>query len=433
VGAAAASLGGATREQPLTLFTSTSWIGHAEPAAGVLGLLHAASAVTQHASLPLLHLRTVNPFVASALVGAPGAWSLPRQQGPRPLGRPAEQAALSGVSSFAFQGTNAHALVQGLPASSGAATLQRALAASGGSRPWRRARFWFHPPASPLACSFRGGAAGGKTTVLVARLHAPALASLLGCSAQGRHLLPVAVPAMALAAAARMLVADAAAAPVLLERLAVQRLALPAGGSPGGLELHSAVEPASGAASAWLTAPSTASRQQLLSASLAAAAAAAAPAEALAREPDAAAAAAAQLLAQLGVHAEIKTTAAVAELQPAVDQEPDVGGCQQLEAMLALPAALQGRRLVAANMAALRLQSCASGEQLRGTQHAVSSGCAGGGGLSCSVLGLGLGLAAEGVAYRPAAALCSASKLQPAAAAAAAAAEQLEDEEQQFL
>ena len=70
---------------PLAFMSSKSWVGHAEPASGVVGLLQAFFASSQHASLPLFHLRSLNPFVTSALSEAGNAssggrsWSLPRQ------------------------------------------------------------------------------------------------------------------------------------------------------------------------------------------------------------------------------------------------------------------------------------------------------------------------------------------------------------------
>jgi acyl transferase domain-containing protein len=111
VGAAAAVFGGHPGAAPLALTTSKASLGHAEPAAGVVGLLHAAHAACHGALPPLLHLRSVNPFVGSALPSAGAGWQLPRQLGGAPLAvTPAMEASpaalagrVSGVSSFAFQ------------------------------------------------------------------------------------------------------------------------------------------------------------------------------------------------------------------------------------------------------------------------------------------------------------------------------------------
>ncbi|KAI8473974.1 MAG: thiolase-like protein [Monoraphidium minutum] len=110
VGALAAVFGGASRSgsapAPLVLSASKSWLGHAEPAAGMVGLLQAARQVSGAEAPPIGHLRTLNPLVASALGdrGARGGrvWTLPRQAGG--AGSP-EAVALArvGVSAFAFQ------------------------------------------------------------------------------------------------------------------------------------------------------------------------------------------------------------------------------------------------------------------------------------------------------------------------------------------
>lgn len=93
----------------LTLSSSKSWYGHAEPGAGMVGIAHALWAQQQQAQLPIMHLRTNNPMVASMLEstaagGAQGCIFMPRQA------RPAAQtsllggvAARTGVSAFAFQ------------------------------------------------------------------------------------------------------------------------------------------------------------------------------------------------------------------------------------------------------------------------------------------------------------------------------------------
>ncbi|KAI8473973.1 MAG: thiolase-like protein, partial [Monoraphidium minutum] len=67
VGALAAVFGGARRAAPLALLSSKSWLGHAEPAAGVVGMLHAAGALCHAAALPISHLRGLNPYLAPIL------------------------------------------------------------------------------------------------------------------------------------------------------------------------------------------------------------------------------------------------------------------------------------------------------------------------------------------------------------------------------
>jgi acyl transferase domain-containing protein len=113
VGAVAAVFGqrsapstASTAASPLALITSKSSLGHAEPAAGIVGMLHSLNAVQQGALPPLTHLRVLNPFVASALGGSrgDGQFFLPRQMAPRGAVCAGQGLGLvAGVSSFAFQ------------------------------------------------------------------------------------------------------------------------------------------------------------------------------------------------------------------------------------------------------------------------------------------------------------------------------------------
>ncbi len=68
VGALAAVLlrAGLPRAAPLHLTAAKSFMGHAEPAAGVVGTAKLALVLGHQAADPLLHLASVNPYVASA-------------------------------------------------------------------------------------------------------------------------------------------------------------------------------------------------------------------------------------------------------------------------------------------------------------------------------------------------------------------------------
>jgi hypothetical protein len=124
VNAAAEALlvgGDAPAAQPLSLLASKSWHGHAEPAAGLVALAHAASAAAAALRHPLLHLRTLNPYVAGVFEslaarhgggggsgGAARGAVAARQAAPLAIGRrgggaPAgETAVVAATSSFAF-------------------------------------------------------------------------------------------------------------------------------------------------------------------------------------------------------------------------------------------------------------------------------------------------------------------------------------------
>lgn len=80
-------------------------MGHAEPAAGAVGIQRAAVSLVAGFVMGTLHLSQVNPYVASALEQrGNGPW-LPRAVSAAP------NAQRIGVSGFAFQGTNAHVIV----------------------------------------------------------------------------------------------------------------------------------------------------------------------------------------------------------------------------------------------------------------------------------------------------------------------------------
>lgn len=125
----------AAARAPLLVAASKAWAGHAEPAAGIVGMLHACTARSARSALPLLHLTHLNEHVGAALAqaaqakgagaglgGAAGAAHcvlLPRALGPwgsssGGSGSGARGEA-SGVSAFAFQGTNAHVLISDAP------------------------------------------------------------------------------------------------------------------------------------------------------------------------------------------------------------------------------------------------------------------------------------------------------------------------------
>ena len=115
VGALGASLRGqscAADASPLMPMASKSWYGHAEPAAGFVGMALAVAAASHRATLAQLHLRTLNPHVADAVSmhgggtdrgrGAVPPWLLPRAAGPAPM-KEGATSVLTSISAFAFQ------------------------------------------------------------------------------------------------------------------------------------------------------------------------------------------------------------------------------------------------------------------------------------------------------------------------------------------
>jgi acyl transferase domain-containing protein/NADPH:quinone reductase-like Zn-dependent oxidoreductase/acyl carrier protein/thioesterase domain-containing protein len=107
VGAGMAAYG-KLRKDSFVFMASKSWVGHGEPAAGMAGLLLATSGLCQVKTVEQMHLRTLNPYVQSNL--ADQKVSMPRERAPYVLA--CVDRLRTGVSAFAFQGTNAHAILQ---------------------------------------------------------------------------------------------------------------------------------------------------------------------------------------------------------------------------------------------------------------------------------------------------------------------------------
>lgn len=141
-----------------TLTSSKSQRGHAEPGAGVYGIMHAVLALSNMAALPIMHLHTLNPMVAGALdLGSSARWCLSRQLGASPSAN-AGGSKLSGVSAFAFQGTNAHVIVAAPTPASG-----HQVKPMNQTEVWKRERYWIMPEAKALVNRCLVAGAGGMT------------------------------------------------------------------------------------------------------------------------------------------------------------------------------------------------------------------------------------------------------------------------------
>lgn len=99
------------RISPITLMASKTWVGHLEPAAGLAGLVHSAMSSSMQSGLGVIHLRTLNPYIATTLeeMSQKSGIRFGRTRCPQTiLGQ------YAGTSSFAYMGTNAHVLTEAL-------------------------------------------------------------------------------------------------------------------------------------------------------------------------------------------------------------------------------------------------------------------------------------------------------------------------------
>ena len=99
------------RTSPRPAASAKACFGHTEGTAGIHGALVAVLAAQLHSAPPIMHNRSLNPYVASAF----DEWRSGRQSALPLVARqaaawPAAPAALTGCSSFGMSGVNAHAL-----------------------------------------------------------------------------------------------------------------------------------------------------------------------------------------------------------------------------------------------------------------------------------------------------------------------------------
>jgi acyl transferase domain-containing protein len=101
---------GRSHNNPLTIASVKTNIGHLEAAAGIAGLIKTVITLRSAAFAPHLHFNQPNPLVDWANI----PMVIPTETTPWPP--PPHQARLAGVSSFGMSGTNAHLILQEPPA-----------------------------------------------------------------------------------------------------------------------------------------------------------------------------------------------------------------------------------------------------------------------------------------------------------------------------
>jgi len=187
---------GATSRTPLILGSVKSCYGHTEGTAGLSGALLAMQALHHGTAPAIMHLRSMNPYVGSAL----GDWkkragleaSVPRQLGAQSV----PSTTVAGTSSFGMGGTNTHLIIAvPSPVENKESFLATLL---------ERSKLW---PASQPSHLLTSAIAipRNKRVVIVVDLLRPVLGSLFDHAVQGHALLPGAALFEAALASARIL------------------------------------------------------------------------------------------------------------------------------------------------------------------------------------------------------------------------------------
>jgi 3-oxoacyl-(acyl-carrier-protein) synthase len=197
IGAATAVLQGSGRQQPLKLAAAKSRVGHAEPVAGLVGVLHATWTLTRAESQSISHLTYINPLVAGLMDRMHHArlGSIARQGSPN-----AGVNVVAGTSAFAFQGTNAHAVLSKAATSAPVGCCDVLDAHS----LWEKRRCWFTVRPHALVPAFTAKL-DGKANFEVSFFHKSRLGYLMDHIVQSRPLLPAAAMFEAAHAVVRLL------------------------------------------------------------------------------------------------------------------------------------------------------------------------------------------------------------------------------------
>ena len=237
VGAAVAILGkGAI---PLRFTGAKSRLGHSEPVAGTVGIIQAVAQLSNLKSNAIMHLRQLNPLASTLLSSQLGSGGrkyrfLPRQDCAGLLDvEDSNRQPAGGVSAFAFQGTNAHAIMCPPPDITASVSATADI-------PWARQRNWFAPP--PHAFLNRASAARA-TVSLQCALHGAALAYINDHRVNNVILFPAAAMLEA-AFAAGLLLPQAQRVPALAKTVIPAPLVLE--GGPSGAVLSTDIDAVKG-------------------------------------------------------------------------------------------------------------------------------------------------------------------------------------------
>ena len=256
IGAASAALlrRGSERTAPLYLTAAKSFMGHAEPAAGIVGVTRLAMIVSTLEVDPMVTLRTMNLYV-SAAIGAAAAHgpahhaAAPRQIAPAPT---VAAAAVGGVSAFAFQGTNAHSVVQKFHQDNVEACIPAASALAVQAANSGRSRFWVLPSAHPFVAFgavLRMKSSSGVFVLFESHLSAQRLTYLVDHAVFGRVLFPAAgmLEAALAAGSTTMEASSIAAATLAVTEMSIGAPLIISSDNSKSLVLRCRVDPGEGA------------------------------------------------------------------------------------------------------------------------------------------------------------------------------------------
>ena len=154
------------KDGSLVLCAAKAAFGHAEPAAGAVGLTAAALSLENYEFPKQMHLRTVNGYVSQSIssFGSAPAPFVARTRAPKPSYTSNRAKPIASVSGFAFQGTNAHAIMQAVRG--GEICSCSVFEHTGTALVWRRRQLWAAAPRLTMLKRFLGKTSTGTTKQL---------------------------------------------------------------------------------------------------------------------------------------------------------------------------------------------------------------------------------------------------------------------------
>ena len=158
---------------PMVLSATKTTFGHTEPASGCIGMHSVLKQLFDAMRHPLLHLRSLSSLVEAVLGGGAASRTMVPSRSVAPL--PYLTHTYASISAFAFQGTNAHTVVEssGEPATGSSGVVDRGFKCPLTAEPTYRGQShwfvgsihsWIHPAPDTLG---RGGRSAGLMAILV--------------------------------------------------------------------------------------------------------------------------------------------------------------------------------------------------------------------------------------------------------------------------